>query len=659
MKNKIIISFTSGIFLLSVLFQFSCSDFLDVVPDNTATTYHAFKRRVQAEGYLYGIYSFLPNFGSPASNPAFLAGEESWLFNEFNAWNISPWRIANGEQGTESPLCNYWAAQSSSYALNNGKGIFTGINDCNVFMENIYHTIDIGEGEREMWIAEVKVLKAFFHFWLFQMYGPVPIIDENIGVDQTTEGTLYYREPVDDVVDYIVGLIDDACKPPSEDDNPILPLAVPNVAEDLGRITLPIALALKAKVLTLAASPLFNGNPQYADVVDGRGIHLFPQSYDAGKWERAAAAIKEAIDACLDMEAGHDLFDFNNLAEAATLSDETVLSMQVRGAATERWNKEIIWGYTPDFIALQRFGQYAFSHWNTYSGITTRSWSPTLATVKQFYTKNGVPIEEDKEWTGVDLYELRKADASHRFYIEQDYSTINLHFDREARFYGAIAFDGGKWYGNGTILDNNMNTTLFYYGFYSTQYQPYAHSATGYLAKKMVHRTSSVGNVGAASSVNSFYRYAFPVIRLADLYLLYAEALNEVKSAPDAEVYEYIDLVRNRTGLEGVVDSWANYSTSPGKPLSKNGMREIIQRERMIELAFEGQRYWDLRRWKLLKEYMNKPVEGWDIYSRELEDFYKVQTLAEPKFEDKDYLWPIRQGNLLKNKNLIQNPGWN
>ena len=88
MKNKII-SFTSGILLLSVLFQFSCTDFLDVVPDNTPTLEHAFKRRVGAENYLYGIYAFLPNFGMPANNPAFLAGEESWLFREFTAWDIS------------------------------------------------------------------------------------------------------------------------------------------------------------------------------------------------------------------------------------------------------------------------------------------------------------------------------------------------------------------------------------------------------------------------------------------------------------------------------------------------------------------------------------------------------------------------------------------
>jgi len=647
--NKIIFSFTAGIFLtLSVLFQSSCSDFLDVVPDNTATIQHAFKRRIEAEKYLYGIYSFLPQFSIIANNPAFLAGEESWLFEEFNSFNISSWRIAAGQQGTQEPLVNYWASRSSNYSLNGGGAMFTGINDCNIFLENIHNAIDLGVGEMDMWIAEVKTLKAFFHFWLLQMYGPIPIIDVNLGIDLTADESMVYREPVEDVVNYIVNLIDEAVVD--------LPSKISNVTEDLGRMTIPIALSIKAKALTLAASPLFNGNPYYADVVDNRGIHLFPQSYDAGKWVRAAEAIKEAIDA--SKKADHDLFDFSSVTETSIISPETRLSMQVKGAATERWNTEIIWGTTFDSYALQQFGLHAFIHWHTY-GTTTRSWAPTLSTVKQFYTKNGVPIDEDKDWEGVDLYELRSGDSEHRFYIEQNYPTINLHFDREARFYGAVAFDGGKWYGLGVTSDlpANMQTTKYIYGAHAQlPFNIRTHSVTGYLAKKMVHRRWAL--VMNSQSVTPF-GYAFPVIRLADLYLLYAEALNEIKDIPDGDVYEYIDLVRARTGLDGVEDSWANHSIFPDKPLDKDGMREIIHRERLNELAFEGQRYWDLRRWKLLKDYMNKPVEGWDIYRRTHEDFYQKQTLAEPRFEEKDYLWPIRTGNLLKNKNLIQNPGWN
>lgn len=635
----------TAILALSVLLHFSCSDFLDIVPDNTATVDHAFKKRVQAERYLYGIYGFLPTFAHPANNPAFLAGEESWLFNDFSSFGINAWKIAAGEQGTQSPLMNYWGSESSNYGLNGGQPIFTGIRDCNIFLENIDQTIDLDDSEKTQWIAEVKVLKAIFHAWLLNMYGPIPIIDVNVEVDASTNETMYNREPIEDVVEYIVSLIDEAA--------PDLPLNVMDVTQDLGRMTHPIALAVKAKVLTYAASPLFNGNPEYVDVVDKRGVHLFPQSYDAGKWKVAETALKEAIE--VSHEAGHALFDFNTVSEVATLvSPETLVSLQAKGAATELWNTEIIWGDAKNNTsALQRFGLPAFVHWNTYSGHTTRSWSPTLNTVKQFYTKNGVPIEEDKEWLDRDLYALRKGDNAHRFYIEPNYTTISLHFDREPRFYGAIAIDGGKMYGLGTLADTDMNTTYMRYG--TTMWYNNAHSITGYLAKKMVHRLTSLS---MTSSSSSLYRYAFPVIRLADLYLMYAEVLNEIGEVSDDAIFSYVDPIRERSGLEGVMESWANYSTNPSKPSTQEGRREIIQRERIIELAFEGQRYWDLRRWKLLKDYMHKPIEGWDIYSREPEEFYQVQTLATPKFEEKDYLSPIRQGNLMKNRNLIQNPGW-
>src|SRR5690606_18772295 len=136
------------------------------------------------------------------------------------------------------------------------------------------------------------------------------------------------------VVSYIVELLDEAVEG--------LPLVTNSKALEMGRPTKPMALAVKAQALTLAASPLFNGNPDYAAVVDKRGVQLFPQEYKAEKWKLAADAIKEAIEVA--HEAGHGLFDFRSTSVAFNLSEETISAMQVRGAATERWNSEIIWG---------------------------------------------------------------------------------------------------------------------------------------------------------------------------------------------------------------------------------------------------------------------------------------------------------------------------
>lgn len=625
----------------------SCDDYLNIIPDNTPTIDHAFKNRHEAEKYLYGCFSFLPNHADPTSNPALFGGDEVWYIDPANIVSPLLWNIAKGNQGTNSPLADYWASIQDDSNLQGGKALFTALSDCNIFLENIDKPFDLDKSERDWWVSEVLFLKAYYHYYLFRMYGPIPLIRENLPISSTTEEVRRFREPVDDVVEYIVELLDQSLEN--------LPEEILDVTSDMGRPTKATALALKAQVLTLAASPLFNGNTDYASVVDKKGRQLFPQEYRPEKWQRAAAALKEAIDAA--HEAGHGLFDFSETTFARDLNAPTILAMQVRGAVTERWNKEIIWGesnFNPD--ALQRV---CFPAWNPNhnSGGIGKSYAPTLQVVEQFYTSNGVPIEEDRDWEGVDPMGIRTGDASHKFYIKEGYQTVNLHFNREARFYGSVTFDGGTFYGNGRIsTDDNMWHTPMRGADPGGGVAPTErYSSTGYLCKKLVHYLSSVPE--ANSSITT-YRYAFPIIRLADLYLMYAEALNEVKSSPDEEVYEYVDLVRARTGLKGVVESWQDHSNVPDKPASKEGMREIIRRERLNELAFEGSRFWDLRRWKLSEEYMNRPIRGLNIRGENPADFYQVREIYRPTFGKKDYLWPIRLRVLLKNTNLVQNLGW-
>lgn len=622
----------------------SCSDYLDVVPDNIATLDHAFKNRYEAEGFLFGIYSNIPRSCNLDNNPGLTGGDEGWLIeNAFSYPNPLLWGIAKGEQNTQSPMANFWSGVHSGGNVIGGVRMWTAISDANIFLENIHKPFDLNDFERTQWIAEVKFLKAYFYFWLLRMYGPVPILKENIPISASSERVRVFRDPVDDVVDYIVNLLDESI--------PDLPLRILDWQMDLGRPTQPMAYALKAQVLTLAASPLFNGNPDYANFVDSRNIALFPQEYKAEKWKKAADALREAID--IAHKAGHELYDFHTNAFARALNDSTIIRMSIRGAVVERWNPEVIWGDSRGgTLGYQReafFGIYR-KHG------TGMTYGPPLHIVEQFYSKNGVPIDEDTEWEGVDWYALRVGDADHRRFIRQGYTTVNLHFNREYRFYGSLSFDGCLYYGAGkTTQDNDFHLLQFRAdnqpgGFYM-QY----HSPTGYNPAKVVHYLTSQAASGGDAT---YYEYQWPIIRLADLYLMYAEALNETKAIPDAEVYEYIDKVRKRSGLDGVVESWGNHSINPNKPKTKEGMREIIQRERMIELAFEGIRFWDLRRWKLAEEYMNKSLRGWNVTQTKPEEFYQVQNIYNLKFEKKDYLWPIQTSELLKNTNLVQNPGW-
>jgi hypothetical protein len=187
---------------------------------------------------------------------------------------------------------------------------------------------------------------------------------------------------------------------------------------------------------------------------------------------------------------------------------------------------------------------------------------------------------------------------------------------------------------------------------------------TGYLVKKLVNYRTSINFEGQNSP--ACMRYPFPAIRLADLYLMYAEALNEAtpgddNATPNPEAYKWIDTVRARTGLKDVRKSWEEHAipSKRNKPLTKGGLRQIIQRERLNELAFEGARFWDLRRWLLAKEYMDgKPIRGLNSRTKVYEEFYNVQTLFVQKFDDRNYFWPVRTETVLRNPQLKQSPGW-
>lgn len=143
------------------------------------------------------------------------------------------------------------------------------------------------------------------------------------------------RETINDIVTYTTDLLDEAMNIPSG-----LTFNVTSPRTELGRITLPIAKAIKAKLLILAASPLFNGNTMYAEFVNSEGIPFFDQEYKKEKWEAAAAACLDAINTA--HEAGASLYKFDeklNYTPSSTLQQELTL----RNTITGRFNSEIIW----------------------------------------------------------------------------------------------------------------------------------------------------------------------------------------------------------------------------------------------------------------------------------------------------------------------------
>jgi hypothetical protein len=644
--------------ILFVLLVNGCSDYLDVVPEGTSTMETTFSNRTNAEKFFYTCYWYLPNFANGMNYPGIFGGDDIWWdidagpFRATNAWGCL---IAQGQQNVTGPSQNYWDG------TNGGSNLWIAIRDCNIFLENIDQVLDMPDWEKSRWKAEVKFLKAFYHFFLMQLYGPIPIMDRNIPVNATPEEVRVYREPVDDVIEYIVKTLDEACVD--------LPLQTQEMSSEAGRATQAIATALKAKVLIWAASPLFNGSfGPYQDFKDKRGVQLISNDNSASaiqaRWERAATAVKNAIDTA--ELAGHSLYEFIPSFEISAVSDTTALKYTIRGAVSERLtiNREIIWGSNHGNGQLQNWCTPIF--YSSYGG--TSELSGTMKMAETFYTRNGIPIDEDPFWDYEGRYEtIVNVDEDivdddgvpvpgiaswHKFYLGEGETTAKLHYYREPRFYANLGCDRGIYelYSipeTAPIVIKNRSGETHGYRYLD------CHLSTGYFIKKMVSL-----RIPTTTSAPQPVRFSIPIIRLADLYLLYAEALNEIKEKPDPEVYRWIDIVRQRAGLDGVERSWA-FSNNPAKPTTKEGMREIIKRERLIELAFEGQRSYDLRRWCDAEKYFNEPVRGWDYQGGKLEEYYQTRVyFNNRRFTYKDYLWPLRANTITVNSNLVQNPGW-
>ncbi|WP_262246045.1 RagB/SusD family nutrient uptake outer membrane protein [Parapedobacter soli] len=623
----------------------SCTQYLDVVPDNVTTIADAFQNRNYTKNYLYTCYSYLPEVANPDQNPALVAGDEIFYDNQAvrvkYSGNVNPQKIASGQQNSTSPYSNYWDGQSG------GRNLWEAIRTCNTFLEYVDTPTDLEEGEKRRWIAEVTFLKAYYHYYLFQLYGPIPIMDANLSLNASTEEVRVHREPVDEVVNYIVRTIDESM----ED----LPNNITSTINEMGRITKPIALALKAKVLTLAASPLFNGNPDVIHLTDNRGIQLFPDE-SADKWTSAKVAIKAAIDAA-HQYSNAELYRYqdDNLLSRQDFAEPILQALNSRQVVTEKWNSEIIWGSTESTRQIQINAAAKLTTSERRNGSFAQFHSPTMRIAEQFYSSNGVPIDEDRDWVENGWYgnrhtsKLATPEDNHQHYLKtNDYSPL-LHFNREARFYGTLGFHNGLW-------ERADEAPYILNGLVSGNAGPYQNedfSPTGYYSKKLVSiYTKPEEPYGIITE-----QYSFPRIRLADLYLLYAEVLNE-EGATEAEVFEYVDKVRERAGLKGVVESWSNHSINPAKFTSQQGRREIIHQERLIEFALEGERYWDLRRWKKLSDQMNNPIWRWSIYEESVTDYFSRIALEFRTFQPRDYFWPIRLSSIDVNNNLVQNPGW-
>lgn len=624
-------------FILLLAFVSGCSDYLDIVPDKTQEIELLFERKEAAYKALATCYHYLPEKDG-VFNTLVTASDEYTTTVEQRIQGVE---LMRGKQSADNPILGFWSGYESQSSL------WQAIRDCNIFIDNIDLVRDMTGTEKTAWKAEVTFLKAYYHFLLLSQYGPIPIVDKNLPISADVDEVRVKRQKVDDVFSYITNTIDIALAG--------LPDRITS-DNNLGRVDKVIALSIKARVLLYAASPLFNGNSEYyVTFTDTDGSTFFNTTYDAEKWKLAADAAKEAIDFAeanglkmyeyTDEIPSFDTTDYKN--------DEVKALYNYRYMFTDKWNSELIWGHSDPVDAGDWWMLQAASLMKNPDATNEAAWqwlTPTMSIVETYYTKNGLPIDEDLTFAFDRRHSLTVIPATEAMHAQEGEITANINLNREPRFYASIGFDRGinRTWGEKWNLKMRAGED---HGRYA---QTHDYAITGYTLKKVCHPDSE------GETYDNINVYAWPIIRLADLYLMYAEALNEY-SGPSSEIYEMLNKIRTRSGVPTVEEAWGNASIAktPDKHTSQEGLREIIRQERLIELAFEGQRNNDIRRWKLADQYFNQPVQGWSVDEDAPNKFYTLRNVGQRSFQTpRDYLFPIELGEIIINSNLIQNPGW-
>jgi starch-binding outer membrane protein, SusD/RagB family len=372
------------------------------------------------------------------------------------------------------------------------------------------------------------------------------------------------------------------------------------VARDHGRIGAGACKALKARVLLYAASPLFNGSrfaPEPLTAIVG-----YPEA-DLNRWKIAADAAQAVI--TLNAYQLH----VNNSPPGDGFYEEFV--------AKDFQGKNAYSGSILERVATD--GNYEERLWQPPSrGGGQGGAYPYHDLVNAFGMANGKAITDPTS----------------------GYDPQNPYAGRDPRLRNSINYDQSRM--PAAIQGPPVPIDIFigsYEGRLSGQDAVRAGTPTGYYVNKMLHR-----NVIASGFIEG--PASRPLMRYAEVLLNFAEAKNEF-DGPTSEVYAAVEAIRERAGL-------SPFTLAAG--LSKDAMREVIRNERRVELAFEGHRFFDVRRWMIADETENRMMTGMEVVRTDTTASYNVFNVRKHNFRKAMYLWPIPYSETAKSPELLQNP---
>ena len=508
---------------------------------------------------------------------------------------------------SDPTIYTYLISSGGINPSNTDKGLWTTgyrmVRACNIFLKN-RDSIPVAAATRDYWVGQVKFLRAWYLFTLLKHYGGIPLVNDDVFNDG--DKIDIPRSSYETCVNYITQDLDAAAA--------LLPASYTTGNVNQIRVTKGAALAVKARLLLYAASPLFNSGVRADDPE-----HLLTYATaDNERWKKAADAARAVIDLGV-----HSLYTTGTTPFYTLFLQNTPVPEHVL----------VYWqpvSTSNNFYIENSANPSSRGTNNGYAGV---KYFPTQELVNEFDMLNGLRITDPASGypgTGDDMYKNRDPRL-----------TYSVHYNGSRRNMGSLGDQAVNTYtgviptGNAAVASANVD------GIYTS-----TGTKTGYFRYKMCNNFG----VGGGSEL---YR-PWVLMRYAEVLLNAAEATNEY-SGPTTEIYDWLKLIRSRAGITPGTNGL--YGLKSG--MTKDEMREAIRHERRVELAFEEHRYWDVRRWKIAAQTENAETHGMEI-TRAADGKFSYRTIVVRKhvFTDGMYFWPIPQSEIVKSPALIQNPGY-
>ncbi|GAB6121950.1 RagB/SusD family nutrient uptake outer membrane protein [Dysgonomonas termitidis] len=466
--------------------------------------------------------------------------------------------------------------------------------------------------------AEARFLRAWYYHIMVRHYGGVPLIGDTIYADGDKPKDT--RDTFEDCVNYIVKECETAATEPN--------LPVKPTGSYYGHAGRGACRALIARIKLLAASPLYNGN---SDIVAGTNVPAelvgYP-GYSKKRWEEAMNAANDVISLGQyslyvlhtdpfnnnNPDSGHGFYAlFQSLKDEykpSSLAESILDDRSLGRVARESW-------FQPPSRGAAKSG---FIYQNL---------------VDAFPMKNGKPISDPAS----------------------GYDPNNPYANRDPRFNNTVAHDQTMI----ALAPNNNPDPINVYrkadGSSSGKDAVHQGTPTGYYINKMVSRHLAANAVHGENE-------ATPILRFAEIYMAYAEAMNEYEIgdgngsqlvSPADKTYEILKAIRARGGIEAGTDGM--YGLKPD--MTRLEMRQAIRDERRIEFAIEGHRFFDVRRWKIAEQTDSQMMTGMEVrLTPEGGKSYTRFNVRQRIFRKAMYFWPIPYAETSKSPNLIQNPNY-